>query len=892
VNRFSSRRQRLDTSFLAPRLRGALLYDRIAGYFSSSILEVGGEALESVAGPIRLICNSGLGPQDIVTAKAAQAALRREWCDFEPQKLGDGAKDRFARLYRFLASGKLEVRVLPDEHFGLIHGKAGVIHLADGRKTSFMGSANETLSGWKLNYELVWEDESPEAIAWVQEEFDALWGSPFAVPLAEFVIQDIERLSRREIIHSVEKWRESPEPAAPIIESPVYREQAGLWAHQKHFVKIAFDAHRGPFGARFILADQVGLGKTLQLAMAAELMALCGNKPVLVLAPKPLIWQWQDELLNLLDLPTAVWDGKQWIDENGIEHPSIGAESIRKCPRRIGIVSTGLITHRSEITDYLAHMEYECVIVDEAHRARRRNLTPGQEYDAAQPNNLLAFIREVSPRTRSLLLATATPVQLHPIEAWDLLEALAYGSDEVLGSYGSAWRKPRQALELVMGQGEPQPTDEFTQWEWLRNPLPPASEGIDYRILRQSLRLSDGDALAPGGEFDNLGAPDRARIGRIFPKFVEASNPIIRHVVLRTRDYLETEIDPETGEPYLKPVRVNLHGEGEDEGIKLPLFLHEAYEHANEFCRLLSERTRSGFFRTLLLRRVGSSMEAGRVTAEKILQNWVDIDDEDDEEDGDLFGQLKTLTADERSELQRFMRALEANRERDPKYHIVKDMLVGRRWLELGCIVFSQYFDSIWWLAQQLTKELPDEDIGIYAGANRSGLMRNGIFSREPREGLKSAVTKGRLRLILGTDAASEGLNLQRLGTLINFDLPWNPSRLEQRKGRIQRIGQIRDSVDIYNMRYAGSVEDRVHALLSQRLKDISSLFGQIPDVLEDVWVDVALGEVEKAQKTIDAVPRQHPFKIRYHRVEKVEWESCAAVLNNVDRRLHLSGPW
>ena len=89
VNRFSSRRQRLDTSFLAPRLRGALLYDRIAGYFSSSILEVGGEALESVAGPIRLICNSGLGPQDIVTAKAAQAAIRREWCDFELQKLGE-----------------------------------------------------------------------------------------------------------------------------------------------------------------------------------------------------------------------------------------------------------------------------------------------------------------------------------------------------------------------------------------------------------------------------------------------------------------------------------------------------------------------------------------------------------------------------------------------------------------------------------------------------------------------------------------------------------------------------------------------------------------------------------------------------------------------------------
>jgi SNF2 family DNA or RNA helicase len=105
--------------------------------------------------------------------------------------------------------------------------------------------------------------------------------------------------------------------------------------------------------------------------------------------------------------------------------------------------------------------------------------------------------------------------------------------------------------------------------------------------------------------------------------------------------------------------------------------------------------------------------------------------------------------------------------------------------------------------------------------------MRNGAFRREARDVLKGEVSKGRLRLILGTAAASEGLNLQRLGTLINFDLPWNPSRLEQRKRRIQRIGQMRDSVDIYNMRYAGSVEDRVHALLSKRLKNISTLFGR-----------------------------------------------------------------
>src|SRR5699024_5446494 len=111
---------------------------------------------------------------------------RREWCKSEPEKVTNG-HDRFAKLYELLSSGKMEVRVLPNEKFGLIHGKAGVITFKDGTKTSFLGSANESLSGWKLNYELVWEDSSEEAIEWVQEEFDSLWNDETAIPLSEFI---------------------------------------------------------------------------------------------------------------------------------------------------------------------------------------------------------------------------------------------------------------------------------------------------------------------------------------------------------------------------------------------------------------------------------------------------------------------------------------------------------------------------------------------------------------------------------------------------------------------------------------------------------------------------------------------------------------------------------
>ena len=66
----------------------------------------------------------------------------------------------------------------------------------------------------------------------------------------------------------------------------------------------------------------------------------------------------------------------------------------------------------------------------------------------------------------------------------------------------------------------------------------------------------------------------------------------------------------------------------------------------------------------------------------------------------------------------------------------------------------------------------------------------------------------------------------------------------------------------------------------------------QLPDILEDVWVDVALGQVERAKRTIDTVPRWHPFKLRYHRVESVNWESCATVLNSQDRRAFLTRGW
>ena len=184
IKRYSSRLEKLDEAFLNKKLTQARNYDRIAGYFCSSILEVAGEAIEAVSGTVRVICNSGLSKEDVDVAVHAQR-MKQEWCAYEPEEkfTSEESSGRLVRLHRLLASGKLQVRVIPDEVYGLMHGKAGVITYDDGGQTCFIGSINETKSAFRLNYEMIWEDDSPEAIRWVQSEFDFFWNNPYAVNL-------------------------------------------------------------------------------------------------------------------------------------------------------------------------------------------------------------------------------------------------------------------------------------------------------------------------------------------------------------------------------------------------------------------------------------------------------------------------------------------------------------------------------------------------------------------------------------------------------------------------------------------------------------------------------------------------------------------------------------
>jgi superfamily II DNA or RNA helicase len=906
----------LGEQFLNVKLQGAVSYDRIAGYFCSSILEVAGEAIEAIGSKVRVICNSGLAPSDIAVAKLA---MRQEWNDFKPEEVyvTEGAIARLKKLYELLTSGKLEVRVLPDEIYGLMHGKAGVITYTDGSKTSFLGSINETKSAFTTNYEMVWEDDAPDSVAWVQTEFDFFWNNPNAIALSDYIIEDLKRISERRSI-PLKDWRETTEESVPAVavEEPIYREQFGLWAHQKYFVARAFEEHKKRGGARLLLADQVGLGKTVQLAMSAKLIALYDDKPVLIIVPKTLLFQWQDELMGLLNLPSAVWTGRYWVDENGYEYPADSAKAITKCPRKVGIISQGLITRKSESAKLLKSMRFSCVILDEAHRARRKNLGKDPDKHKAQENNLLTFLKEITSKTKSLLLATATPVQIDPIEAFDLLMALTLpqDADKVLGDNYSVWRnKPGQTIKYIQGD-EPYPEAEAEMWEIVRNPFPPRSEDKSFEILREQLGMAEDNAVLPQDRYDELSRPQKNRVRTLYhdDDFIQNHNPYIRTIVRRTRDFLENAINPTTGEPYLKKIVAVLLGEKDTEALELSGYLAQAYGIAEEFCELLSSRVKGGgFMSTLLLKRIGSTMFAGENTAKKMLAWTADgkerlrslydeLSDEDDDESEEVAqSDIKDLTSEEVDCLERLVNVLKSNSDTDPKYNRVKVILTQGvegegAWKDKGCILFSQYYDSAFYVAKKLSEDLTDISIGLYAGGDKSGIYRNGLFKKESKDKIKQLVKARELTILVGTDAASEGLNLQTLGTLINIDLPWNPTRLEQRKGRIQRIGQLATAIYIYNMRYKDSVEDKVHSKLSGRLQGIYTLFGQIPDVLEDVWVAIAQKDEERAELAISRLPQKNPFVLKYEESipDYGDWEKCTVVLDKQDELRELLKGW
>ena len=173
--------------------------------------------------------------------------------------------------------------------------------------------------------------------------------------------------------------------------------------------------------------------------------------------------------------------------------------------------------------------KFGTVVLDEAHKARRRG---GLGDRKTERNNLLDFMLHIGPRTKNLLLGTATPIQTEVSELWDLMRILNAGGDFVLGRETlSKWADVEKALPVL--KGVETPTDERDAWEWLRNPFPPGEEDPNFARLRLQPSIPDNSFFTDKG-FGSLGFFEQQSVGEtLAPEFYREHNPFVRHTVLR-----------------------------------------------------------------------------------------------------------------------------------------------------------------------------------------------------------------------------------------------------------------------------------------------------------------------------------------------------------------------
>ena len=293
--------------------------------------------------------------------------------------------------------------------------------------------------------------------------------------------------------------------------------------------------------------------------------------------------------------------------------------------------------------------------------------------------------------------------------------------------------------------------------------------------------------------------------------------------------------------------------------------------------------------KNLMEQRICSSIAAGLSTARTLLSGRTV-----QEETEDQVIELAVDSSEEEAVLSRLIDRLERI-EADPKLEATIHFLENEKWRGYGSIIFSQYYDTAKWIADALARKYPEQAIGLYAGASRSRLYQSGESVSIERETLKKMVAAHELTIMVATDAACEGLNLQTLGTLINIDLPWNPTRLEQRIGRIKRFGQAREKVDMLNLVNEQTVDEKVYERLSERMRDRFNLFGSLPDTIKDEWIDDIETLGLKMDEYINAQKEATGFDLRYQATaepSEKDWRDCSEVLSRRDFAALMRAGW
>lgn len=559
-----------------------------------------------------------------------------------------------------------------------------------------------------------------------------------------------------------------------------------------HQVEAALFAFRSPLSKGALLADEVGLGKTIEAALVISQKWAERKRHILIICPATLRKQWSMELAEKFYLPSTILEKKNFnrILNDTYSNPFETTASILICSYPFA---------RKNI-DHISRVKWDLVVMDEAHCLR----------NVYRNNNKTGLALKTGLQPFKKILLTATPLQNDLKELYGLISIIDNGYFGDIHSFSSQYNKVSMR-------------DSATYAE-LRNRILP----IVHRTLRSQVQA-----------------------------YVKYTNriPIVQEYIPSDDEIALSELITD----YLD--RPKSYGLPNSQRTLITLILYKLLAS--------SSFAVAGTLQTII-HRLERLLESQNETAEtesigedydglgEIEEEWIDEDDEESAEEvneSDLTEEDIEMIRHEISDL-RIIHELALKISTNSKGEcLLKALNIGfEHMTEMGAPIKALIFTESR-RTQQYLYQLLDENgyagkLLLFNGTNNDDVSKK-IYSDWLKKnentsritGSKTADKRQALvdyfrdhaEIMIATEAAAEGINLQFCSLIVNYDLPWNPQRVEQRIGRCHRYGQKYDVVVVNFINKANHADQRVYELLDQKFNLFKGVFGASDEVLGSI---------------------------------------------------------
>lgn len=553
-----------------------------------------------------------------------------------------------------------------------------------------------------------------------------------------------------------------------------------------HQIEAALFATRNPLSKGAILADEVGLGKTIEAGLLIAQKWAERRRRILIIAPANLRKQWHQELADKFGLPATILEAKSFKQslKEGIANPfDLGMGD--NTPQ-IVICSYQFAAGKGESVH---EVPWDLVVVDEAHRLR----------NVYKPENKTANkLREAIGHARKVFL-TATPLQNSLLELYGLVSFI---DDQVFGDLDS-FKQQFGSLR------------DDASFEALKHRISPICKRTLRRQVKAYVKYTKRIPLlrefSPGA--------DEARLYELVSEYLQ---------------------------------RDSLFALPNSQRQLITLVLR----------KLLASSTFAiaGALETLVRRlKQTLNQKTPPKLAEELDQDYEGFDELEDELNSEELDEVRKNTAQEIASIQSEIIELESFRnlavsitENAKGVALLTSLKVAFAKLrELGAaekaIIFTESRRTQDYLLSLLATAEYTDDVVLFNGTNTDAKAKQ-IYSEwvarhkntDKVSGSRTADTRAALveyfrdkaRIMIATEAGAEGINLQFCSLIINYDLPWNPQRIEQRIGRSHRYGQKHDVVVVNFINRDNEADKRVYELLDQKFRLFDGVFGASDEVL------------------------------------------------------------